>query len=182
LPRLSSRRTAIRHVEESIPMNTPASDLELSITRLINAPCERLYAAWTRPELLRQWFVPRPWETARAELDVRPGGSNLVVMRSPEGQEFPHRGVYLEVVPNERLVITSVFKEAWVPADPPAPGGCDLPTVMTITFTEENGQTRYTARVRHWTAADREAHEKMGFHEGWGVCAGQLAALVETAA
>jgi uncharacterized protein YndB with AHSA1/START domain len=162
-------------------MSTSSNDRELSLTRLINAPRERVYAAWTQPELLKQWFAPKPWETSVAELDVRPGGSNLVTLRSPQGQEFPHRGVYLEVVPGERLVITSAFKEAWVPSDPPAPGGCDMPTVVILTFESERGQTRYNARVLHWNVADREAHEKMGFHEGWGQCADQLAALVERA-
>ena len=49
---------------------------------------------------------------------------------------------------------------------------------VILTFEDEGGKTRYTARVRHWTVADREAHEKMGFHKGWGICADQLAALV----
>ncbi len=48
-----------------------------------------------------------------------------------------------------------------------------------LTFEDQGGKTKYTARVRHWTIADREAHEQMGFHEGWKICAGQLAALVE---
>jgi uncharacterized protein YndB with AHSA1/START domain len=49
---------------------------------------------------------------------------------------------------------------------------------VILTFEDLGGKTRYTARVRHWTAADRETHEKMGFHQGWGLCADQLAALV----
>jgi uncharacterized protein YndB with AHSA1/START domain len=52
--------------------------------------------------------------------------------------------------------------------------------VATVTFEDHNGGTRYTARVQHWSAADREAHEKMGFHEGWGLCTDQLAALAAT--
>jgi uncharacterized protein YndB with AHSA1/START domain len=48
-----------------------------------------------------------------------------------------------------------------------------------ITFADEGGKTRYTARALHWTAADRETHEYMGFHRGWGQCADQLAALAK---
>ena len=70
---------------------------ELLLTRLIDAPREKLFRAWTEPALLRQWFTPRPWTVAHAEMDVRPGGSNLIVMRGPEGQEFPNREVYLNV-------------------------------------------------------------------------------------
>jgi uncharacterized protein YndB with AHSA1/START domain len=66
-----------------------------------------------QPALLKQWFTPRPWTVASAEMDVRPGGSSTIVMRSPEGQEFPNRGVYLDVVKNERIVFTDAYTEAW---------------------------------------------------------------------
>jgi uncharacterized protein YndB with AHSA1/START domain len=150
---------------------TPASDRELVLTRLIDAPREKLFRAWTDPALLRQWFAPLPWTTPVAELDVRPGGANLIVMCGPDGNEFPNRGVYLEVVENERLVFTDAYTTAWVPSEKP------FMTVI-VTFADEGGKTRYTALVRHWTVADREAHEKMGFHQGWGQCTDQLASLV----
>ena len=150
-----------------------SSDRELVLTRLIDASRDKLYRAWTEPELLKQWFAPRPWTTPVVEVDVRPGGANLIVMRGPDGNEFPNRGVYLEVVPNERLVVTDAYTEAWAPSEKP---------FMTLVLTFEDagaGRTRYTARVLHWTAADREAHEKMGFHQGWGQCTDQLEALVK---
>ena len=78
--------------------------------------------------------------------------------------------VYLDVEKNRRLVFTDAYTRAWQPSDKP------FMTVI-VTFDDEDGKTRYTARVLHWTVADREAHEKMGFHEGWGICADQLAAL-----
>jgi uncharacterized protein YndB with AHSA1/START domain len=144
---------------------------DLVITRDIAAPRENLYRCWTEPELMKQWFAPKPWTTTHAETDVRPGGASNVVMRGPDGQEFPNPGVYLEVVPNERIVSTDAYTRAWEPAEKP---------FMTLILTFEdlgNGRTRYTARARHWTEADREAHEKMGFHEGWGQCTSQLAEL-----
>ena len=79
------------------------ADRELVLTRLIDAPREALYRCWTEPELLKQWFAPAPVTTPVAELDLRPGGENLIVMRGPDGNEFPNRGVYLEVAGNERL-------------------------------------------------------------------------------
>lgn len=150
---------------------SPTSDRELVLSRLIDATREKLYRAWTDPQLLKQWFAPLPYTTPIAELDVRPGGANLVVMRAPDGTELPNRGVYLEIVPNERIVFTNAYTKAWEPSDKP------FMTVI-LTFEDEGGKTRYTARVRHWTVADRETHEKMGFHKGWGICADQLAALV----
>lgn len=152
---------------------TSLSDRELVLTRLIDAPREKVYRAWTEPELLKRWFAPLPFTTPTAELDVRTGGSNLIVMRSPEGQDMPNRGVYLEVVPNERLVFTDAYTKAWEPSEKPF-------ITVTLTFGDLNGKTEYTARVLHWSVADREMHEQMGFHQGWGLCADQLAALVAT--
>jgi uncharacterized protein YndB with AHSA1/START domain len=148
-----------------------SSDRELVLTRIINAPREKVFKAWTDPELLKQWFAPHPWTTPVAETDVRPGGASLIVMRGPDGNEFPNRGVYLEVIKNERLVLTDAYTKAWEPSEKP------FMTVI-LTFENEGGKTKYTARARHWTVADRETHEKMGFHEGWGQCTDQLAALV----
>ncbi|ASY61477.1 putative glutathione S-transferase-related transmembrane protein [Sinorhizobium sojae CCBAU 05684] len=149
----------------------PADERELVLIRLIDAPRDKVYRAFTDADLLKQWFAPLPWTITEAELDVRPGGTNRFVMRSPEGELYPNQGVYLEVVPNEKLVITDAYTEAWKPSEKPF-------MTAILTFEDEGGKTRYTARARHWSAADREAHEKMGFHEGWGQCADQLAALV----
>ena len=148
-----------------------SADRELTLTRLIDAPREKLYRAWTDPTLLKQWFAPLPYTTPVAELDVRPGGSAFIVMRGPDGKDLPNHGVYLEVVPNQRLVSTDAYTKAWEPSEKPF-------MTLTLTFEDEGGKTRYTARVRHWTVADREAHEKMGFHQGWGLCTDQLSALV----
>jgi uncharacterized protein YndB with AHSA1/START domain len=148
-----------------------SADRELMLTRLIDAPREKLYRAWTNPTLLKQWFAPLPYITPVAELDVRPGGSAFIVMRGPDGKDLPNHGVYLEVVPNQRLVSTDAYTKAWEPSEKPF-------MTLILTFGDEGGKTRYTARVRHWTVADREAHEKMGFHQGWGICADQLTALV----
>ena len=146
---------------------------ELLLTRLIDAPRQKLWRAWTEPALLKQWFTPRPWTTPVVTTDVRPGGSSHVVMRGPDGSEHANDGVYLEVVPNERLVFTDAYTKAWEPAAKPF-------MTVVLTFADEGGKTRYTARVLHWTAEDRAAHEKMGFREGWGKATDQLEALVKS--
>lgn len=152
--------------------STRAEGRDLFLTRFIAAPRAKVYQGWTDPDMMKRWFTPAPWATTRVELDLRPGGGNLIVMRSPEGQEFPNRGVYLEVVPNERLVFTDAYTAGWELAEKPF-------MTVVLTFEDENGGTRYTARVKHWSEADREAHEQMGFHQGWAICTEQLAALVE---
>ena len=152
---------------------TPRSDRELVLDRLIDAPREKVFRCWTDPQLLVQWFAPKPWSTPHAELDVRPGGSSMVVMADPEGNEFPNPGIYLDVVPNERLVFTDAFTSAWEPSERPF-------FVCELTFADEGGKTRYIARAKHWNIETKEEHEKMGFHEGWGICADQLEALART--
>lgn len=149
---------------------------DLVLTRLIDAPAATLYRCWTDPELMKQWFVPKPWTIARVELDLRPGGGSLVVMRDPEGKEYPNAGVYLEVVPERKLVFTDAYTTDWVPTEKPF-----MTAIVTFEPEGEGGrQTRYTAIARHWTEETRKQHEAMGFHTGWGICADQLAALAAT--
>jgi len=153
------------------PIEESAESRELVLVRLIDAPPDKVFRAWTDPVLLKQWFCPKPWSVASAELDVRPGGTSVIVMRSPDGQEFPNSGVYLEVVKNERLVFTDAYTKAWEPSAKPFMTGI-------ITFENEGGKTKYTARVLHWSVADRKTHEEMGFHEGWSKATDQLTELV----
>ena len=148
---------------------------ELVLTRLIDAPREKLFRCWTEPSLLKQWFAPAPVTTPVAEVDLRIGGANFIVMRMPDGQEIPCPGVYLEIIPNQKLVFTDAYSGDWMPKT----GGKPFMTVI-LTFEEEKGQTRYTARVRHWTKEDYDTHVQMGFHQGWGQCADQLAALAKS--
>ena len=92
----------------------------------------------------------------------------------PERRGDAQSGVYLEVVPNRRLVFTDAFTSAWVPSAKPF-------MVAIVEFEDlGDGTTRYTATVRHWTVEDRQAHEQMGFHQGWGVVADQLAEVAKT--
>ncbi len=147
---------------------------ELTLSRVIDSPPEKLYRCWTEPELLRQWFCPKPYTVSYVELDVRPGGSSNIVMRSPEGAEIPCPGIYLEVVPNRKIVTTDAYTSAWEPSEK---------AFMTAIVTFEDlgdGRTRYTAIARHWNEEDKKAHEAMGFHEGWGKAADQLAELAAT--
>jgi uncharacterized protein YndB with AHSA1/START domain len=151
---------------------TPSSR-DLVLTRLIDAPREAVYRCWTEAELIKQWFAPLPFTTPFAEVDVRAGGANVITMRSPEGQDMPNAGVYLEVVPNEKLVFTDAYTKAWEPSERPF-------MTVVLTFEDEAGKTRYTAVARHFTEEACKQHEEMGFHTGWGICTDQLEALAKT--
>jgi uncharacterized protein YndB with AHSA1/START domain len=152
-------------------MTDAADPRDLVLTRHIKGAPELVYRCWTEPELMKQWFCPRPWTTPVIETDVRPGGSNYILMRGPEGEEMPNRGVYLEVVPGRRLVTTDAFTDAWTPSEKPF-------LTIVLTFEPEGDGCRYTARARHWTVEDKAQHEAMGFEVGWGICADQLEEVV----
>ena len=151
---------------------SPLSERELILIRETDVPREKLYAGWTTPELLVQWFTPQPWTTTSCEIDLRPGGLCRTTMRSPEGQDFPNVGVYLEIVPNERLVFTNAYSANWEPNP-------DVFFTAVITFEAlPTGGTKYTARTLHWTEEACKKHQAMGFEVGWGKAFDQLVELM----
>ena len=153
-------------------MDTRSETRALVLERVLAAPRMAIWRCWSEPELLKQWFAPAPWIVTEAKLDFRPGGESRIVMRSPEGEQFPRRGVYLEIDPGRRLVFTDAFTAGWQPSEKPFFTG-------HISLDDVHGGTRYIARALHWTEEGRAAHEAMGFHEGWGKCADQLEQLAQ---
>lgn len=154
------------------PIESPLSERELVLVRETDVPREKLYAGWTTAELYPKWFCPKPWTVTGVELDVRPGGSSRMTMCGPDGERFPNHGVYLEVVPNEKLVFTDAYFANWEP---------NPNSFFTAIVTFENlpnGNTLYTARVKHWTKEACEKHAAMGFMDGWGKAFDQLVELV----
>jgi uncharacterized protein YndB with AHSA1/START domain len=161
-----------------------SSRLDLSIRRTIDAPRALIWKVWTDPQHVKKWWAPAPWTTTKVEMDLRPGGIFRTVMRSPEGQELPHVGCLLELVPNEKMVMTNVLEPGYRPA-PDKQGGenaveecTTIPFTSILTLEERGGKTEYTVVVMHKDEAGRKRHEEMGFHEGWGTCLEQLIEVV----
>lgn len=154
-------------------------ELDLLLERVVDVPCELVWRAWTQPELLKKWFTPEPWKTEDCEIDLRPGGIFRTVMRSPEGEEFPGVGCYLEVVENRKLSWTSVLGPGYRPIELPTnDASCEsLAMTAIITLEPQGTGTKYTALVLHADPASRKRHEDMGFHEGWGTALDQLVAM-----
>lgn len=152
--------------------------LDLTLKRTIDAPRSLIWKAWTDPKHLKEWWVPRPWTTAEIEMDMRPGGIFRTVMRSPEGENHPHTGCFLEVVKHERIAWTNALEPGFRPALEVEVNGCNMPMTAILTLTERSGRTDYFVRVLHRDEAGRKAHEEMGFHDGWGKCADQLIEVV----
>ena len=142
-------------------------DLDLVLRRDLRAPPARVFACWTNAAHLPHWFVPHPHRVTACRLDPRVGGAFDTTF-DVDGTVIENRGVFLEVVPDRRLVFTDSYAEVWKPAPDP---------FMTAILTFEpgaDGGTRYTAVVRHRTAEAARRHAEMGFHDGWGIVADQL--------
>ena len=151
------------------------SKSELTISRHIAAPPAAVWDAWSDPAKLAQWWIPAPIICRVDQLDLRPGGGFVTRMREEGATDFqPHvDGCFLEAIPNERLVFTTVLTEGWQPAEP------WLALTAILTFEAKDGGTLYSARVLHKSPEESAKHEEMGFYEGWGTAIGQLAGLLE---
>ncbi|MDX2234559.1 MAG: SRPBCC family protein [Hyphomonadaceae bacterium] len=151
---------------------------DLVISRYLAVPRAKLWRAWSDPALLAQWWCPKPWTTEVRGFDLRPGGIFHTIMRGPNPGEISggddDAGVFLEVVPMERIVFTSALAPGWRPVA--------SWLVMTAVFTmaDEGEGTRYVARCMHKDKADADKHAEMGFFDGWGTCVTQLEALAKT--
>ena len=149
-------------------------DRELAITRIFNAPRELVYKVWTEPEHIKNWWGPKPFTAPRCEVDLKPGGGYIYVMRSPDGQEFPVQGKFIEIVKNEKLVYTDdMYKQAdfWK-AMIGGKVGSDVDfsavqLIVTVTFEDEGARTKFTLITRFVTNGLRDAMVGMQMAEGW---------------
>lgn len=131
----------------------------VDITRVFDAPRERVFAAWTRSEHLVRWFGPKGFTLHSCEADPRPGGAFRLVMRSPDGKDYRVRGSYREVVAPERLVIACTADDA--------KGIARLEEVINVTFTERAGKTTLTVHATASGSGAEAAAMLKGMPEGW---------------
>ena len=161
-----------------------ADKLDLVLERTIDAPINLVWEAYTNPEHLKQWFAPKPYRISEIDMDLRPGGIFRIRMEGPDGFDTGHgnAGCVLEVVEGKKLAWTSALGPEFRPAEM---GECceSFPMTAVVSFADAGGgKTLYRAVALHRNEADRDAHEKMGFNDGWGKCAEQLEELARTLA
>ena len=150
------------------------SDHDLVLERILDAPRDLVWKAWSDPDLMKLWWAPKPYETPEIELDLKPGGRFYTRMTGPDGFDSPGEGCILEVVKGEKIVWTSALIGGYRPAGEIEDcGGFPFTAIVTLEDIA-GGKTRYRAVALHRNAADRDTHEQMGFQEGWGTCADQL--------
>ena len=152
-----------------------AGRLDLTLTRVIDAPRALLWEAWTKPEHLKQWWAPKPTEVTECEIDLRPGGTFYAAVRMEDGSDFPIRMCYLDIAPMERLVFTDTLLAGWRPSATPL-----FTFTAIIKLEDQSGKTKCVARLLHKDEADRARHEEAGFQKGWGTAFDQLAEMVKS--
>jgi uncharacterized protein YndB with AHSA1/START domain len=133
------------------------------MSRVFDAPKSLVYEAWSKAEYVQRWFTPAPLTTPSCEVDLRPGGVFRLVMKMPDGMEFPMDARFTEVIPEERIVFRASIH-----------GGVDIHT--TVTFAEHAGKTTLSVHQTY----SHETDATRGAHAGWTSTLDQLAAHLKT--
>jgi len=144
--------------------------LDFAIERFIDAPTRLVWEALTKPEHLKEWYMPKPWgRVSRAELDLRPGGIISIDIAVADGPEVPNVGCVLEVVPMARLVWTSMLFPGYRPAvfD-------DIPITAIMTMESVGTGTRYVFTALHRSESELVTNKTSGFYEGTEIAINQF--------
>jgi uncharacterized protein YndB with AHSA1/START domain len=150
--------------------------LDIVFERFVDAPVHLVWDALTRPEHIKEWYMPREWgRVSHAELDARPGGIFRIDIAVGDGREVPNLGCVLEAVPLERLVWTSMLFPGYRPAvfD-------DIPITAIMTLKAEGTGTRYVFTALHRDEADLEKNRESGWQQGTEIALDQLVAHVKS--
>jgi uncharacterized protein YndB with AHSA1/START domain len=151
-------------------MTQQTQEAVLRLSRRFDAPRERVFEAWTNPEVLKDWWHAGPdWDTPEAEVDLRPGGSYRLAMRDPaSGQTHTLVGEYREVQPPERLVYTWTWE-----SNPEEMRGSEG-SLVTVEFVEDGDATN--VEITHSGFASEEIRDLHA--HGWEACLANLERLL----
>ncbi len=151
----------------------PLAEREVTITRVLHAPRALVFAAWTEPKHLAQWWGPKGFTNPVCQIDARVGGALRIHMRAPDGAIYPMQGVIRELVAPERLVFTNIAVDA--------AGRHLLEGLTTVTFADEQGKTRLTMHTHAVAVAELAIAYLQGMEMGWTGSIDKLEAFVERA-
>jgi len=153
----------------------------ITITRVFDAPLELVWKVWTEPEHIMKWWGPKDYSAPFSTIDLRVGGSYLSCMRSAEGRDIWSTGIFREIVPMKRIVVTDSFADAEgnvVPATYYG-FGADFPLelLMTVTFEELEGKTKLTLQHAGFPPGEHGDQASAGWSESLDKLAETLAQL-----
>ena len=145
-----------------------AADRTLTLERVLNAPIEIVWEAWTQPEHIAHWWGPGKMEVKIVDHEFKVGGRWKYIMAMPDGSEFVTEGVYSEIIELKKIVSSADFK--------PMTEGVTLQAL----FEADGDKTKFTFSVIHPTVEYCKQQEKMGFYNGWGSVFGRLDSYLAT--
>lgn len=146
------------------------ADQEVMLERLLDAPLERVFRAWIDPAQLKQWWGPHGFTNPVCEVDAKVGGKMRVVMRGPDGTDYPMSATFRAIEPNRRLVFVAVAEDA--------AGDALLESFTEVLFEAQGAKTRLTVKASAVGLAPVAAQMLRGMEEGWSGSLDRLAALV----
>lgn len=159
------------NLHHNLHNNSPVNkDLDLTLDLVIAAPREKVWQALTQPELIKQWFAPKPYTTPDCRVDLRCGGEFYTLMQSPDGEQYPNSGCFTQVCEPEVLGWTDALSTDFRPV-------AQSFMSVQIRLSDHENVTGYHVHVMHKNSDDKQRHESMGFVEGWTQCAKQLEAV-----
>lgn len=155
-------------IQAPLKVSTP-SDLEIRVERSFDAPPALVFDAWTKPDLLLQWFHgPEGWKLVKCEMDVRVKGAYRWVWRGSKGQEMGMGGVFLEISPPDRIVMKEKFDEAWYPGE----------AVVTMELKQKGKGTHLTTTIQYESVEARDIALNSDMTGGMTASYNQLAAFL----
>jgi uncharacterized protein YndB with AHSA1/START domain len=160
--------SATRHPKLAV---TLPSDREIVLTRDFNAPRRLVFEVWTKREHVMRWWAGCDDNTlAVCEIDLRVGGAWRYVVRGPDGQNYPFKGIYREILAPERLVLTQVFDvEPYSRSE----------ALVSVVFEDQRGRTRMTETILHATQDARDKHLQSGMETGAATSFDRLEDIVQ---
>ena len=160
---------AVPHKQTETLKLTAQGDRELVMTRAFHAPRRLVFDALTKPDLVKRWLIGPPgWSMPVCEIDLMVGGAYRYVWRHADGKQMGVRGIYRDIVPQERLVYTELFDDAWYPGE----------ALLTTTLLEQAGTTTLTTTILYVSKEARDGVLKSGMESGVAASYDRLAELV----
>lgn len=161
---------------------------KIVIERVFDAPREKVWEAWTTQELVKQWWGPKDFTAPSVQIDFTVGGKYIYAMHGPKGSEWDKdmysAGVYKEIIPLQKLVVTDYFSDAQGNKKSPTEHGLptDMPEEMEVTVLFEDladGKTKLSIVYTPESEVAYNAMIRSGIQEGWGTSLDKMAKLVE---
>jgi len=194
----NKKKNTIKKEDKKIKKEDKKDDLiqnskEFIIKRILNAPRELVFKAWTNPKHMEHWWGPMDFEIPVCKMDVRPGGAYRIVMRSKDDVDYPIKGEYQEVIEPRKLVMTqdtSEHPDEWknlvessigpdkkkIRYDPVNPVG---EVLLKVLLEDLNGKTNLVIRIMFESSAIRDAMVNIGMNDGWSQSLDRLSECIE---